>query len=110
MTHGDLGFDFAVVLAEHDEVGDLYCVSGDQDVWREGWLAFSASDQAAPLAPVLFGVFCSVSDMLAILRLAYACVLGALEGWTMGMEDDESGRKVTKQEVQAVASFMGSER
>jgi hypothetical protein len=31
-------------------------------------LTFSASDQAAPLAPVLFGVLCSVSDMLITLQ------------------------------------------
>jgi hypothetical protein len=67
-AHADLGFDFAFILAEHDEVGNLWwwwCYSREECVGREV-RTFSLSDQAAPLAPVLLGVFCSVSDMMIV--------------------------------------------
>jgi hypothetical protein len=66
-AYADLGFDFAFVLAEHDEVGNLWCCCQwmEERVEREV-RTFSLSDQAAPLAPVLLGVFCSVSDMMIV--------------------------------------------
>jgi hypothetical protein len=70
LTYSDLGLDLAFVFAEHDEVGNLSRVSL---VFRHKIfvLTFSASDQAAPLAPVLLGVFCSMSDILVDMLLMY---------------------------------------
>jgi hypothetical protein len=65
MTYADLGVDLALVLAEHDEVRNLMSQSVGSNGDRYGVRTFSASDQGAPLAPVMFGVFCSASDMLA---------------------------------------------
>jgi hypothetical protein len=63
-AYSDFGFDFALILANHDEVGDLFMVRLVLGL-KVSLLTFSASDQAAPLAPVLLDVVCSVSDILA---------------------------------------------